>query len=212
MATTKTISPAKLAHVVLRTSPENFTPMKEFYKQFLGGHATYENQFLSFITYDDEHHRIAIGMMPGIEKSNAKTCGLELCTMFPSICRRYTILTIIQHIAFTFNALPDLLLSYRQRKTLGMTPVWCVNHGPTMSIYYRDPDGNQLETQIDCFETAEGATAFMDSSEFAENPFGVDFDPEELARKLEEGVSEKELLKRPDIGPRGMETVPLMME
>lgn len=39
------------------------------------------------------------------------------------------------------------------------------NHGPTTSLYYRDPDGNQIETQVDNFETAEEATAFMNSPE-----------------------------------------------
>lgn len=75
---TKTQSPAKLAHVVLRTQPEKFALMKDFYKRFLGGHASHENDFLSFITYDQEHHRIAIAALPNIRPRDAKTCGLEV--------------------------------------------------------------------------------------------------------------------------------------
>ena len=71
-------SPAKLAHVVLRTKPENFAQMTTFYKTFLGGHASHENEFLSFITYDEEHHRIAIAAIPGLVDRDARTCGLEV--------------------------------------------------------------------------------------------------------------------------------------
>ena len=41
---------------------------------------------------------------------------------------------IIQHVAFTYDSIHDLLKSYHQRKALGFKPLWCVNHGPTMSI------------------------------------------------------------------------------
>lgn len=71
-------SPVKLAHVVLRTKPENFVQMTAFYKTFLGGHSSHENEFLSFITYDEEHHRIAIAAIPGLGDRDARTCGLEV--------------------------------------------------------------------------------------------------------------------------------------
>jgi hypothetical protein len=55
-----------------------------------------------------------------------------------------------------------------------MTPkfinsVWCTNHGPATSIYYTDPDGNQLECLLENFNSAEDAVAFMDGPEFNEN-------------------------------------------
>jgi len=191
LETKKVTSPIKLAHVVLRTSQEAFPKMVAFYKTFLGGKASYENAMLSFMTYDDEHHRVAIVALPGLKPKDSQTSGLE-------------------HIAFTHANLGDLLQAYKERKELGINPVWCVNHGPTISIYYRDPDGNNLETQIDTFDTAEEATAFMMSEEFEENPFGVDFDPEEAIEKLRIGVSAKELIKRPKIGSRSLDTVPIV--
>ncbi len=51
-------------------------------------------------------------------------------------------------------------------------------------MYYLDPDGNQIETQIDNFEGLEGADAYMRSHSFEENPIGVDFDPDELVEML----------------------------
>jgi len=40
-------------------------------------------------------------------------------------------------------------------------------------MYYADPDGNQVELQVDNFETAEQGTAFMESESFMRNPVGV---------------------------------------
>jgi catechol-2,3-dioxygenase len=179
----KVISPSSLAHVVLRTS--NFQPMVDFYTTFLGGHVTYGNAFISFITYDEEHHRIAIIGVPGTGAKNPKTCGLE-------------------HISFAFPTLHDLLLAYRQRKARGITPVWAVNHGPTCSVYYKDPDGNMLETQVDNFDTVEDANAFMSGPAFAENPIGTDIDVEDMIQKLEAGEDEAVLKKRVEIGPRAV--------
>jgi catechol-2,3-dioxygenase len=176
-------SPSKLAHVVLRTN--NFKSMVDFYRTFLGAEVIYEDEMLAFLSYDDEHHRIAIVAVPGTQAKHATSCGLE-------------------HIAFTFSSLSDLLLAYRQRKQKDILPLWPVNHGPTTSIYYKDPDGNQIETQVDNFKTVDEATEFMKSKEFAENPIGADFDPEDLIRRLTQGEAEETLLKRADIGPRGL--------
>lgn len=179
----KVLSPAKLAHVVLRTN--KLPEMVAFYRDFLGAEVIYENEYLAFISYDDEHHRIALIGMPSIQHKDRNTCGLE-------------------HMAFTFNTLADLLLSYRQRKERGIAPLWPVNHGPTTSIYYKDPDGNMIETQVDNFEDADEATEFMRSKYFAENPIGTDFDPEDYIKRLSAGEKEENLKKRVEIGARGL--------
>jgi catechol-2,3-dioxygenase len=49
--------PTKLAHVVFQTN--NLGAMRDWYCRVLGGHVVYENPRLSFVTYDDEHHRVA---------------------------------------------------------------------------------------------------------------------------------------------------------
>ncbi|KAI1137302.1 Glyoxalase/Bleomycin resistance protein/Dihydroxybiphenyl dioxygenase [Hypoxylon sp. FL0543] len=187
--TGKVLSPSRMAHVVLRTP--RYRPMVEFYKTLLGAHVVAETPNLAFITYDDEHHRIAIAAIPGCGDKIRNSAGLE-------------------HIAFSFETLNDLAAAYLQRKARGILPVWCVNHGPTTSMYYQDPDGNVIETQVDNFETAEEATEYMMSPEMAENPFGVDFDPEELVRRLASGEPDAEIKKRPKSGPRGIEDIPLL--
>ncbi|GAB7346859.1 hypothetical protein MBLNU459_g1943t1 [Dothideomycetes sp. NU459] len=177
----RVLSPSMLAHVVLRTNQLEL--MTDFYTTFLGGRIVHQTGNLSFITYDEEHHRVAIIHIPNIEPKVRASCGLE-------------------HIAFTFPHLTELLLAYRQRKARGIAPVWCVNHGPTTSMYYKDPDGNMIETQVDNFDDAEEANAFMFSKHFAENPIGTDFDPEDLIERLRRGEDEQKLKQRVEIGPR----------
>lgn len=179
----KVISPRSLAHVFLRTN--NYRAMVDFYKVFLGAESRYESDRVAFISYDEEHHRIAIAAIPGTGTKVKTSAGLE-------------------HIAFTFDSLDELALAYRQRKSLGITPVWCVNHGVTTSMYYADPDGNNLETQFDNFDTIEETNAFMDSKAFRENPIGTDFDPEDLVRRLQSGEDRKSIQKRVENGPRGV--------
>ncbi|KIM94322.1 hypothetical protein OIDMADRAFT_136171 [Oidiodendron maius Zn] len=177
MSSVKVLSPSKLAHVVLRTG--RFQEMVDFYKKFLGAKASYENKFLSFLTYDEEHHRIAIVFKPGLNSRDEETAGME-------------------HMAFTYDKLEDLFQAYKQRLEIGIKPVLCINHGPTMSIYYADVDGNEIETQVDSFDTAEAATKFMMGEAFDQNPIGVEFDPEEIMGRMAKGESVKSILKRPD--------------
>jgi catechol 2,3-dioxygenase-like lactoylglutathione lyase family enzyme len=180
--------PSKLAHVVLR-SP-NFQAMIDWYKTVLGAEASYENEGLAFLTYDEEHHRVAIINMPHLEPRPSGTAGMD-------------------HMAFTFGSLADLVAHYSRLKNAGILPFWGINHGPTTSFYYRDPDENQLEFQVENFDTLEESNAFFASPEFAENPIGVDIDLEDFARRVRAGESEKALKKRPNIGPRGLEGIPL---
>src|SRR3546814_6456525 len=90
--------------------------------------------------------------------------------------------------------------------------VFPINHGPTTSMYYADPDGNQIELQVDNYDKIEDATAFFYSEAFAENPVGVEFDPDELLRRLRAGEPEEDLKRRPDVGKRGLADIKLRSE
>lgn len=180
---TTVIKPESLAHIVLRTRQEQFKPMVAFYKTFLSAQARFENESFSFLSYDAEHHRVAIIALPGTTPSVPGSSGLL-------------------HVAFTFPSLTDLCLAYLQRKAHGIEPYWCVNHGPTTSMYYRDPDGNDIEAQVENFDTLEEACGFMDGPLYRENPIGTDFAPEELIKRLESGEDERVIKKRVEIGPR----------
>lgn len=179
----KIISPISLAHVVFRTS--QYAAMVKFWTTFLGASIVHADETLTFLRYDEEHHRIAIIAVPGTTPRPATAAGMH-------------------HVAFSFASLSDLVSSYQQRKENGIVPTWCVNHGPTTSIYYQDPDGNSVETQIDNFDSVDEANGFMAGENFAENPIGTDFDPEDLAVQLRLGIEEKVIKKRVEVGRRGL--------
>lgn len=182
------IRPVRLAHFVLRTS--RFREVIDWYKTVLGAEPAFENDGLAFLSYDEEHHRVAVLNMPGLAEQAPGVAGFH-------------------HAAFTYDSLADLLATYKRLRDRGITPIYPINHGPTTSMYYADPDGNQIELQIDNFDNIEDATKFFYSEAFAENPIGVEFDPEELVRRFEAGEDEEALKRRPDIGKQGLEAVKL---
>jgi hypothetical protein len=107
----------------------------------------------------------------------------------------------VHHIAYTYADLGELLSTYRRLKGQGIEPARCINHGPTTSMYYRDPDGLRVELQIDNFATMDEAHAYLTGPDFAENPIGVIFDPEALIRDYEAGRAFEDLVRRPALPP-----------
>jgi len=170
------VSPGLFAHFVLRTS--NRDQLRDWYRTVLNARLVFENDYISFITYDDEHHRVAFVQIPGLKKPADDAWGLA-------------------HVAYTFADLGQLLSTYRRLKVEGIVPVRTINHGPTVSMYYRDPDGNQVELQVDAFDTKQGAAGYFLTEPFAKNPIGVLFDADKMLADYEAGVSEGELLRRP---------------
>jgi catechol-2,3-dioxygenase len=180
--TARRTSPAKLAHVVLRV--RDLGAMRDWYRTVLQADVTQESDGLCFIAYDDEHHRIALVAIPGIkERDETMRVGMD-------------------HIAFTYPSLDDLLHTYERLRDVGLTPFWPINHGVTLSFYYRDPEGNRIELQVDAFATMDEGKAYMRSDAFATNPIGVIFDPEELLRRFKAGETAQSLLRLPPL-PHG---------
>lgn len=181
-------SPIKLAHVVFRTS--RFAEMIDWYKKVLNAAPAFESDSIAFLAYDDEHHRIAFINVPNLADQPAGQAG-------------------VHHVAFTYENLDTLLQNHERLKDMGVEPIWPVNHGPTTSLYYADPDGNQLEFQVDNYDTVEESGEFFFSDAFATNPIGVDVDPAELRQRLQAGEDQAELKRRAPSGPRGVESIPI---
>lgn len=172
------VAPVKFAHIVFRTS--QYEAMLDWYKTVLEAEVVIGAEFLSFLTYDDEHHRIGIANIAGLIERNPRSVGVEHC-------------------AFTYANLDDLVSTYERLRFEGIEPYWCINHGPTLSFYYRDPDMNQVELQIDIFDDIDTVNEWFLKSDFDINPIGVKFDPQEFIRKFKSGVPLDKLLKRPFI-------------
>jgi catechol 2,3-dioxygenase-like lactoylglutathione lyase family enzyme len=173
-------APAKLAHVAIRTA--SVKRAAAWYKAVLNAAVAFENEQLCFLAYDEEHHRLAIVEMPGLAAPAADAWGLE-------------------HFSFCYRTIGELLATYRRLARIGIVPFWTIIHGPTTSMYYRDPDGNKVELQIDNFETREELDRFFAQGNYLENPMGVIFDPEEMIRRYEAGVPLRELVRRPKLPP-----------
>lgn len=182
------VAPVKFAHAVMRTS--RFREMVDWYETVLEAKAVFESENAAFLTYDEEHHRVAFLKMPLLLPRPGFFAGVE-------------------HIAFTYRDLGDLAVTYRRLGGLGIRPYWCVNHGGTTSMYYKDPDGNRVELQIDNFEDPNELNAFLYGPAFRTNNIGVDFDPEDLFARNDAGESFEELVRWKEIAPRGPDTVPV---
>jgi len=176
--------PRKFAHIVYRT--RRFEEMIEWYERVFEGKVCHRDPVIAFLTYDDEHHRVALINLSVLDPAGGNTAVRADVG--------------VDHVAYTYANLGDLLDTYRRLRQRGIEPYWPIRHGPTLSLYYKDPDGNRLEFQVDSFATAEEANAYMKSGAFATNPIGVQFDPEELVAQFESGVPEAKLLARPE-GP-----------
>ena len=171
--------PSKFAHVVYST--RQFEKMIDWYQKVFEATVVYQNPALAFMTYDDEHHRIALANLSVLNPNGgAETRGKEG----------------VNHVAYTYASLGDLLAVYERLKAMGITPYWRIHHGITLSFYYRDPDGNRMEFQVDAC-TVEQANAYMRSDAFAANPIGVAVDPESLLAQHGAGVPDEQLLAMP---------------
>jgi catechol-2,3-dioxygenase len=180
-AVAQTVTPAKLAHLVLMT--RDLPRLRDWYRTVLQATVTVEDPMLSFLSYDDEHHRIAFIGMPDLPpRAAGPQVGLH-------------------HIAFTYRSLDELLRTYERLKQLGIEPYWPIHHGVTISMYFRDPDGNSVELQVDAFDSMAEAKAYMRSDSFRNNPIGVLYDPDELLRRHRTGESFESLRQRPALPP-----------
>ena len=147
--------PSKFAHVVYST--RRFEEMADWYKTVFEATVAYQNPAFAFLTYDDEHHRFAFANLDLLSPSSAaETRGKEG----------------VNHVAYTYASLGDLLATYERLKEMGVLPYWRIHHGITLSLYYRDPDGNRMEFQVDAC-SVEDANAYMRTEAFAANPAGV---------------------------------------
>jgi catechol-2,3-dioxygenase len=176
--------PTKFAHIVYMT--RRFDEMIAWYRDVFEATVVYQNPALAFLAYDEEHHRFAFANLDVL-----KPQGLADRDDRGDIG--------VNHVAYTYASAGNLLSTYKRLKTAGITPYWPIHHGMTLSLYYKDPDGNRIELQVDCLP-AEEATRYMTSEAFAANPLGMVIDPDALLEQYERGVEEQVLI-RPPAGP-----------
>ena len=130
------------------------------------------------ITFDNANHRIALLKFDGWPElppeEVAGAAGLD-------------------HVGYEYRSLDEPLHTYLRVKRRGLQPEWTVNHGPTLSFYYRDPDGHAVELQADnCGHDLERWKAIINGP-FQRNQMGINVDPGKLVAARARGVSQAQI-------------------
>jgi catechol 2,3-dioxygenase len=154
------LHPERIAHVVLKV--RNLEQSKKFYTETLGMRVMKDVPqlravFLSFNGRD--HHEIAlfeIGAQAEAPKQNQ---------------------TGMLHIAFRLRTADDLVAAYKELKEKRVPVSFTVDHGVSKSIYFRDPDDNELEVYLDNditeIDALPNAYLGMEKLEFAKDDKGL---------------------------------------
>jgi catechol 2,3-dioxygenase len=135
---------------------------------------------IAFVSNDKANHRIAIISLPELKDDTDQKTHVKL-----------------QHVAFEYATIDDLLNSYMRIKELGIEPFLTTDHGPTIAFYYKDPDGNTIELFVDNFGNWDRSREYMQSSpDYHKNPIGTFVDASKLVLAHQAGMSFAELHRR----------------
>jgi catechol 2,3-dioxygenase len=187
-AKTRIVHPT-LHHYGLTTS--NPEAMRDWYAKVLGmttvhqttkpaGVQTPPGVQADWVTNDKANHRVAFVSAPGLTADMDRSHHIR-----------------IQHVAFEFPSVDDLLANYARLKSFGIEPVLTTDTGATTAFYYEDPDRNVVELLADNFGDWSKSTEFMRSSlEFAAKPIGAYVDPDKMMAARAAGVAADEVHRR----------------
>lgn len=152
---------------------------------------------MAFVTSDEHHHRGGFFSPPQL-KDNPDRLDYSR----------------VQHLAWEYDDIDQLLESWDRIRELGIEPVacWCHN-GASFAFYYKDPDNNTVELTAQAHESLRDGLARVRDPEWATNPNGQAVDPRKLVEARASGVSLDELRERsvareyePDVAPPPLAT------
>jgi len=179
-----------LHHVTMKTS--RLDEMIEWYALVIGAQVQFRNEVAAWTTNDEANHRIAFLAVPGLSDDADKIRHNGM-----------------HHCAFEFDSFADLLSTFDRLRNAGIEPAFCLDHGLTISLYYRDPEGNYVELQSDNFSDWKLSSEYMRTSPvFAENPIGVFFDPVRVYETYRSGTDFKTLQKAVRAGAYEPDPIP----
>jgi len=174
MTDTTVIHP-KFHHVNLKTT--RLEEMISFYRTLIGVEVVHQDEVGAWLSNDAANHRIALLAFPNFVDDPDKETR-----------------TGMHHSAFEYASFDELNSTYLRLKQAGITPALCLDHGMTLSYYYADPDGNNVELQVDCFgDWAKSKQWMQTSEEFKANPIGQFVDPDRVAADHAGGASFEEI-------------------
>lgn len=180
-------------HVNLKTT--RLQAMIDFYRALVGAEVVFQDQLGAWLSNDEANHRIALLAFPNFVEDPEKDSRAGM-----------------HHSAFEYSTFEELNADYLRLKDEGITPALCLDHGMTFSYYYADPDGNNVELQVDCFGDWAKSKAWMrDSERFKANPIGQLVDPEHVAADHAEGLGFAEIHAKAMAGAYAPEQAPVAL-
>ena len=183
---TEIIIHPKLQHYALGTA--NLDAMIDWYRKVLGMTINYRSTMpagapfsaTAFVSNDEVHHRLVFFEMPGLGGDSDKARHSR-----------------VQHVAYEYETLDDLLGTYVRLKGLGILPVMAVDEGMQTAFYYADPDRNTVELNVNIYGNDWTATEHMKAqSSLGDRPRRVFVDPDKMIEARKAGASPWEVHER----------------
>tara|TARA_X000000368_G_C23012288_1_gene704054 strand:- start:127 stop:813 length:687 start_codon:yes stop_codon:yes gene_type:complete len=196
-------SPDDFHHIAFKTT--NYKNMVEFYKKLFGCEPLYQSDLITFLAYDDEHHRIAIANTSDV-LNNLNFIQKNIMKLKILLNRKIPSIEGLDHISYRVNPIDKWFDFYFKAKDRGLKPLWTVNHGWISGLYYKDPDNNLVEIFFEHFSSAEEFKQNI-SPDFEDEPIGTNMDVEILYEMFKSGKPFKELIKKGNTVPEGKKPV-----
>ena len=196
-------SPDDFHHIAFKTT--NYENMVNFYKNLFGCEPLYQSDLITFLAYDDEHHRIAIANTSDV-LNNLNFIQKIVMKLKIFLNKNIPSIEGLDHISYRINPIEKWFDFYFKAKERGLSPLWTVNHGWISGIYYRDPDNNLVEVFFEHFSTAEEFKQNI-SPDFEDEPIGTNMDIEVLYEMFKSGAGFSELIKKGNTVPDGKKPV-----
>ena len=181
----------KFHHFNLKTT--RLQEMIDWYRALVGAEVLFQDAVGAWLSNDEANHRIALLAFPGFVDDPEKDTR-----------------TGLHHSAFEYDSFDDLNASYLRLREAGIEPDLCLDHGMTLSYYYKDPDGNHVELQIDVFGDWKASSEWMRTSpQFHANPIGVFVNPALIADAAAAGTPFEEIHRKAMAGDFAPEQPPV---
>jgi len=181
----------KFHHFNLKTT--RLQEMIDWYCTLVGAQVLFQDDVGAWLSNDEANHRIALLAFPGFVDDPEKDTR-----------------TGLHHSAFEYATFEDLNSSYLRLRDAGVEPDLCLDHGMTLSYYYKDPDGNHVELQVDNFgDWAKSSDWMRTSEQFRANPIGVFVNPADVAEAAAAGATFAQIHERAMAGGFAPPTPPV---
>ena len=181
----------KFHHFNLKTT--RLQEMIDWYCTLVGAQVLFQDDVGAWLSNDEANHRIALLAFPGFVDDPEKDTR-----------------TGLHHSAFEYATFEDLNASYLRLRDAGIEPDLCLDHGMTFSYYYKDPDGNHVELQVDNFgDWAKSSDWMRTSEQFRANPIGVFVNPADVAEAAAAGATFAQIHERAMAGGFAPPTPPV---